>query len=63
MGSLYGQKEAGECSAQPHLRAPPLREAGHHVRRMVSLRLRATSSDDGQQAIHPKDMLSSRRGQ
>ena len=31
----YGQTEGGECSAQPHLRAPPLRNRGEHLRSFV----------------------------
>ena len=31
----YGQSESGECSAQPHLRVPPLRNRGEHLRTFV----------------------------
>ena len=58
IGVVYDQKEAGECSARAHLRVPPLREAGHHLRRMIGLRLRATSPDGGQtMEIHPRDLF------
>ena len=46
VGVFYDSKLAGEASAQPHIRQPPLREAGEHLRRLAGLRLRAKSESE-----------------
>ena len=56
IGIFYDQKEAGECSAQPHLRLPPLRDAGNHLKRALGLRLRATSTGEVEE-IHDRDLF------
>ena len=57
IGIFYDQKEAGECSAQPHLRLPPLRDAGNHLKRAVGLRLRATASTGDVDEIKDRDLF------
>ena len=56
IGIFYDQKEAGECSAQPHLRLPPLRDSGNHLKRAMSLRLRASSTGSEAEEIHDRDL-------
>ena len=43
---MYDQQEAGEASAQPHLRTPPLRQKGDHLQKFITLCLRRTSTPD-----------------
>ena len=57
IGIFYDQKEAGECSAQPHLRLPPLRDAGNHLKRAVGLRLRAKASTGDVDEIKDRDLF------
>ena len=43
IGVFYDVKLAGEASAQPNVRMPPLRDLGHHLQKLVGLKLRASS--------------------
>lgn len=40
VGVVYDCKVAGEASAQPNVRMPPLRDNGDHLRRLAALKLR-----------------------
>ena len=51
IGVFHDQNEAGECSAQPHLRPPPMRESGNHLKHAVGLRVRATSPDEENELV------------
>jgi hypothetical protein len=41
----YDQQDAGEATAQPHLRTPPLRAKGQHLQRFLSLCIRRGNPD------------------
>ena len=45
VGVFYDVKLAGEASAQPNVRMPPLRDAGGHLQKLVGLKIRASSAD------------------
>ena len=45
VGVFYDVKLAGEASVQPNVRMPPLRDAGQHLQKLVSLKVRASSAD------------------
>jgi hypothetical protein len=42
---FYDQQDAGKASSQPHLRTPPLREMGKHLKRFIKLNLMRTPGD------------------
>jgi hypothetical protein len=46
VGIFYDNKLAGEASAQPHIRHPPLRDNGDHWTRLANLRLRALGESE-----------------
>ena len=73
---MYNPAHCGEASSRPHIRAPPLRGAGDHLKRMTSITLRAYSwsiaenqiyfiydaGKTGSVPIHPSIRLSVRIG-
>lgn len=45
VGVRYDVKNSGEASAQPQLRIPPMRDSGDHIKRLCSLKLRASGDE------------------
>ena len=43
---FYDQQDAGEAQAQPHLRTPPLRSKGDHLKRFLRLMMQRRDSPD-----------------
>ena len=71
---IYNPSNGGEASSKPHLRAPPLRQAGDHLKRLTAIVLNAfkwsiaenqiyfiyDAGKTGSAPIHPPIRLSSR---
>ena len=71
---IYNPSQCGEASSKPHIRPPPLRQAGDHLKRLTAITLNAFSwsiaenqiyfiydaGKTGSAPIHPSIRLSSR---
>lgn len=52
---MYFQQDAGESSAQPKLRVPPLRSRGAHLQRLVHLAMNRHGAEFDKE-LHPQDI-------
>ena len=42
----YDQQDAGEATAQPHLRTPPMRSKGEHLKKFIRMAMNRTEMTD-----------------